>query len=324
MRKYLDPVYLAVTEEAWQSRVYYEIFESLNSVLKDIEEVERDTDNLYQLVRFKFSYELLAQIYNNNPFKNQPEVQEYYTKLFKDKIIPELFRRFEFCPNLCTPLTEDRYCCKFANELVPKDVLNEWNLLLEKCLFCEYNDLLCLVSPASSETVIVEPDDSLITQKMLVTNKVQQLFDITDFLPKNKSDESRQENRLKQAIMICYIQSVLEDGWSANLTPQDYEFNDFFWQTLERAKLSNENRSYQERFVRSMTQIVYDLDVDIRKHKYQGGKITIGSKKYTKYSADVFKMGQGSIDTRCSRIFYCKVEQKVHFYEFDPDRHAGE
>jgi len=64
--------------------------------------------------------------------------------------------------------------------------------------------------------------------------------------------------------------------------------------------------------------------IDIRKHKYQGDKITVGSKKYTKYSADVFKMGQGSIDKRCSRIFYCKVNQKLHFYEFEPDRHAGE
>ncbi|HAH56498.1 MAG TPA: hypothetical protein DCM02_14750 [Flavobacterium sp.] len=321
MRKYLDPVYLAVTEEAWQSRVYYEIFESLNSVLKHIEDIERDTDNLYKLVRFKFSYELLAQIYNNNPFKNQPEVQEHYTRFFKDKIIPELLRRFDFCPDLCTPLIEDSQCCKFSNNLLPKDVLNEWNLLLEQCFSCD-NDLLYLLSPASSKTVIVEPDNILITQKILVAKNVEQLFDVTDFLSKNIFDESHRENRIKQAILICYSQSVLQDGWSSNLTPQDYEFNDFFWQTLERAKLSKENSSYQERFVRSMTQIVYDLDIDIRKHKY--GKITIGSKKYTKYSADVFKMGQGSIDTRCSRIFYCKIEKKVHFYEFDPDYHAGE
>lgn len=324
MRKYLDPVYLAVSEEAWQSRRYFEIFQSLNLLLKDIEDVERDTDNLYQLVRFKFSEGLLAEIYNNNPFKNQPEVEEYYTKFFKDKIIPELFRRFDFCPGSCNPLTEDGLFCKFANELVSEDVINEWNLLLEKCFACNDTDLLYLVSPVASQTVMVEPGDIAIIEKIFVVKDAKQLFDVTDFLCQNIVDESHRENRIKQAIGICYSQSVLQDGWQSNLMPQDYEFNEKFWQTLEKAKLSNENRSYQERFIRSMTQIVYDLDIDIRKHKYQGDKITIGSRKYTKYSADVFKMGQSSIDKRCSRIFYCKVNQKLHLYEFEPDRHAGE
>jgi hypothetical protein len=324
MRKYLDPVYLAVSEEAWQSRRYFEIFQSLNSLLKNIEDIERDTDNLYQLVKFKFSEGLLAEIYHNNPFKNQPEVEEYYTRFFKDKIIPELFRRFDFCPGLCTPLTQDSSFGNFANELVPEDVLNEWNLLIEKCLFCNYTDLLYLVSPAVCQTIMVETDDISITEKILVTKDVKQLFDVTDFLSRIIVDESRRENRIKQAIEICYSQSVLQDGWSSNLTPQDYEFNENFWQTLVRGRLFSESRSYQERFVRSMTQVVYDLDIDIRKHKYQGEKINIGSKKYPKYSADVFKMGQSSIDKRCSRIFYCKVSQKVHFYEFEPDRHAGE
>lgn len=324
MRKYLDPVYLAVSEEAWQSRRYFEIFQSLNSLLREIEEIERDTDNLHQLVKFKFSQGLLAEIYQNNPFKNQPEVQEHYTKFFKDKIIPELGRRFEYCPGLCTPQSENSQFCKFTNELVPEDVLNEWNLLLEKCFFCNDPDLLCLVSPPASQTVMVEPDDISITEKMLVAKDVKQLFNVTDFLSQNIVDDSLRENRITQAIGICYSQSVLRDGWNSDLIPQDYEFNENFWQSLTRGKLLNETRSYQERFIRSMTQIVYDLDIDIRKHKYQGDKIAVGSTKYAKYSADVFKMGQSNIDKRCSRIFYCKVSKKVHFYEYDPDRHAGE
>jgi len=238
MRKYLDPVYLAVSEEAWQSRRYFEIFQSLNSLLTDIEDVERNTNNLYQLVKFKFSEGLFAEIYRNNPFKNQPEVQEHYTKFFKDKIIPELFRRFEFCPGLCTPQSENSQFCKFTNELVPEDVLNEWNLLLEKCFFCNDPDLLCLVSPAASQTVMVEPNDISITEKMLVAkDDVKQLFDVTDFLSQNIVDDSLRKNRITQAIGICYSQSVLRDGWNSDLIPQDYEFNENFWQSLTRGKL---------------------------------------------------------------------------------------
>jgi len=263
MRKYLDPVYLAVNEEAWQSRRYFEIFQSLNLLLKDIEDIERDTDNLYQLVKFKFSEGMLAEIYNNNPFKNQPEIEEHYTKIFKDKIIPELFRRFDLCPGSCLPFSGDGIFCKFANELVAEDVISEWNLLIEKCFACNDTDLLCLVSPAASQTVMVEPDDIAIIEKIFVAKDAKQLFDVTDLLCPNIVNDSLRQNRIKQAIGIYYSQSVLKDGWSSNLTAQDYEFNEKFWQTLERAKLSNENRSYQERFVRSMTQIVYDLDIAV-------------------------------------------------------------
>ncbi|NJK73403.1 MAG: hypothetical protein HC849_05390 [Oscillatoriales cyanobacterium RU_3_3] len=146
MRKYLDPVYLAVSEKAWQSRRYFEIFRSLNSLLTEIENIERDTDSLYHLIKFKFSEGLLAEIYNNNPFKNQPEVEEHYTRFFKDKIIPELFRRFEFCPGGCVALAENNPACKFANELLPEDVLNEWNLLLEKCLSCDGSPKVKLIN----------------------------------------------------------------------------------------------------------------------------------------------------------------------------------
>ena len=109
------------------------------------------------------------------------------------------------------------------------------------------------------------------------------------------------------------------------MQPQDYEFNDSFWQTIKRAKLIEENNVYKERFINSITQVVYNLDgLNIRPHVYKGEKISVNGQKHPKYSVDVFKMGQGTRDHRCSRIFYCKIENKIHFYEFDPDRHAGE
>ena len=112
MRKYLDPVYLAISEEAWNSRTYAEIFDSLNTLLTRIEKVEKSTGTLYQLVKFKLTEGLFSLIYSNNPFKNDPEIQEFYTKLFKDRILPELFRRTEWCPSLCTILEENSQNCR--------------------------------------------------------------------------------------------------------------------------------------------------------------------------------------------------------------------
>ena len=55
MKNYLDPVYLVVNEDTWKTRVYAEIFESLVEIIDDIEEVEKDSNSLYKLVKFKFS-----------------------------------------------------------------------------------------------------------------------------------------------------------------------------------------------------------------------------------------------------------------------------
>lgn len=324
MRKYLDPVFLAISEEAWNTRIYAEIFDSLNTLLDRIEKVEKSTGTLYQLVKFKLTEGLFSLVYSNNPFKNDPEIQEFYTKLFKDRILPEILRRAEWCPSLCTLLKENSQSCQFINSFVSEDVLTEWNLLIEQCLSCDAPELLCLVSPIDYATKISDNETSSINQKFLVINDVNMLFNVDDFVSAKMLNESNRENSLKQAIAIFYNQSVTQRGWNPNRHPQDYEFDDHFWQTIYRSDLLKEDREYRERFINSMTQIVYDLDVDIRKHDYQGEKITVDSKKYKKSSADVFKMGRGSDDKRCSRIFYCKIKDKIHFYEFDPDRHSGE
>jgi hypothetical protein len=325
MRKYLDPVYLALSEEAWNTRIYAEIFDSLNTLLTRIEEVEKSTGTLYQLVKFRLTEAFFALVYSNNPFKNEPEIQEFYTKLFKDKILPELLRRTEWCPSFCTLLMENTQGCQFTNSLVPEDVLTEWNTLIGQCLSCDAQELLCLMSPLSYPTEIITTETSSINNKLCVTNDVEMLFDLADFVSAKMLTDANREECLKHAITIFYHhQSVIQGGWTPNLNPQNYEFDEHFWQTIDRSDLLKEDREYRERFINSMTQIVYNLDLGIRKHDYQGEKITVDGKKYKKSSADVFQMGRGTKDRRCSRIFYCKIKDKIHFYEFEPDHHAGE
>lgn len=323
MRKYLDPVYLAVTEEAWRSRTYLEIFMSLNNLLDRIEEVEKNTDSLYQLVKFKASEGLFAEIYNNNPFKNEPKVGDFYAKLFNDKILHQLSRRFEYCPANCKLLTENIQNCSFSNSLVPEDVIFEWNYLMGQCLACDSKELLCLISPNSQPTQMVENGKDVTGDRFLLAHHPDSIFDVEYFLSKTILESSSlRESSLREAIAILYNKKTTIDEWEADIKPQKFLFDDAFWASVVKAKLFDEDREYKQRFINSLTQVVCDIDIDIRKHKY--GKISIDGKKYTKYSADVFKMGRGTLDNRCSRIFYCKVKQKIHFYEFDPDFHKGE
>lgn len=315
MRNYIDPVYLAITEEAWNARVYSEIFISLNAILDRIEDVEKSTNTLYQLVKFKMSEGLFGQIYSNNPFKNDPKIQAFYTRLFNEKILPDLvLRRAELCPGSCVLSHQEILSLNFKNHWVPEDVMTEWNNLFSHCLSCNSNDLdLCLLSPTLYQTV--ESESKLISKHLLITHDAVQLFKIPNFLSKHIISEAS----LRKAIEILYNQRIINDRWESARQAQVYVFDDCFWKTIEQEELVEKNDEYKERFVSSMAQIVYDLDIDIRKHKY--GKITIHGHKYTKYSADIFQMGRGTDDRRCSRLFYCKVKSVIHFYEYNPDFH---
>lgn len=326
MRKYIDPVYLVVNEQAWINRSYAEIFDSLNEILNRIEDVERETDTLNKIVKFKMSEELWSKIYSHNPCRNDPKISEFYVKLLQDKIFPNLFRRVDVCPNadLCNYIEARNQVWNFSNSLVPEDVLIDWSNLIGGCLSCSAQDSLCVISPVCHPTII-DDQSGLLLDRFRVTHEVDELFDIQDFLSASIFRDNYYAKAIKAAVQIHYHQKVICGLWRGGLQPQDYEFNDSFWQTIKRAKLIEKDRVYKERFINSITQVVYNLDMqNIRLHVYQGEKISVNDRKYPKHSVDVFQMGQGTRDNRCSRIFYCKIKNKIHFYEFNSDRHAGE
>ena len=151
-----------------------------------------------------------------------------------------------------------------------------------------------------------------------MTLNLFQLIEISSFISKSFINKPCcRDTRMKQAIQILYQQHILSDGWDMQRKPQKFVFEPFFWKTIEREQLVNENDEYKKRFITSLAQVVYDMDINIRKHKY--GKITNSGNKYSQYSADIFRKGHDS--KKCSRIFYCKVKSIIHFHEYNPDVH---
>lgn len=325
MRKYIDPIYLAIVPQEWQNRSYLEIFNSINVILTRIEDVERSIERSNQLVKFRNSEELFATVYSHNPFINDPKVEEFYSRLFQDRILPELSRRFEYCPSQCKPPEQNVAKFTVQNPWIPEGVLREWQHLLDLCLSCDPQEQLALIAPIAGYTRLLENESDITSDRLLVIHNADRLFDVADFLSTDiLASSSLRESSFRMAIEVYYNQQVLCGDWSAGRQPQDYVFNDLFWASIDRAQLAEEDRDYKQKFVSAMAQVVYDLDIDIRKHKYKGETILIQNKKYPKYSADVFKMGRGSSDRRCSRIFYSKAQDILHFCELDPDRHGGE
>jgi hypothetical protein len=162
MKNYLDLVYLVVNEDTWKTRVYLEIFASLKEILNYIEDVEKDANSLYKLVKFKFSYELFSKIYHYNPFKNEPLVETFYINLFND-VLSKLYRRIDWCPSNCE--IQDSVISAFlcTNSHVPDEVLCAWESLINQCLSCSQQDsLLRIISPLSYQTKITLVSEQLI------------------------------------------------------------------------------------------------------------------------------------------------------------------
>ena len=325
MRKYIDPIYLAIAPQEWQNRAYLEIFASINAILTRIEDVERSIERSNKLVKFRNSEELFALVYSHNPFINDPKVEEFYSRLFQERILPEISRRFEYCPSLCKPTEQNIASCTVENPWIPEGVLREWKQLLDLCLSCDYQEPLALIAPSDRHTRLFDNERDITQEYIDVIHHADRLFDVADFLSADiLASSSLREPSLRMAIEIYYNQQVLSGEWPAEAQPQARIFDDSFWASIDRSQLAQEDSSYKERFVSAMAQVVYDLNIDIRKHKYKGETIAIQNKNYPKYSADVFKMGRGSSDSRCSRIFYSKVKDTLHLCQFEPDRHGGE
>lgn len=317
MKIYLDPTYLAVNDTTWISRLYTHIFTCLNDNISYIEEVERKSDTLYKLIRFKFSEALLSEIYNHNPFKNDPTVEKFYLNVFS-KVLSDLSRRFDWCPNNCEVSNNIALVFSCESGYIPEKVVLEFAKLINQCASCNYQDSFAFLSPINYETQIQISTDSLSNFQILQTTSVYQLFEVSTFL----DNDIISENSIRIAIDICYRQSVSAGRMASEQHPQEYIFDNNFLRTLETTKLTQEDNNYKRKFIDSLTQIIYANDIDIRLHKY--GKILINKKKYDKYSADVFQMGRGTNDRRCSRVFFCKINNQICLYEYDPDFHAGE
>lgn len=317
MKNYLDPAYLVVNDATWVSRIYTYIFTSLNNDISYIEEVERKSGTLYKIIRFKFSEALLSEVYNHNPFKNEPTVEKFYLNVFS-KVLSDLSRRFDWCPTNCEVCNNIALIFSCESDYIPEKVALECAKLMSQCASCNYKDSFAFLSPINYETKIKINTDSVNNFEILTTTSVYQLFEVSTFLDKDIISE----NSIKIAIDICYHQSVITGRMASDLHPQEFIFDNKFLRTLETTKLTIEDNDYKQKFIDSLTQIIYANDIDIRLHKY--GKIIINKKKYDKYSADVFQMGRGTNDRRCSRIFFCKINNQICLYEYDPDFHAGE
>jgi hypothetical protein len=94
-----------------------------------------------------------------------------------------------------------------------------------------------------------------------------------------------------------------------------------FLPSITRADFGADERIYHSRVVYSLLQILSGRNCTINEHSMNPEKIWFDKKWHGKWNSYVFRNGPSDIDSRCSRIYYAKVDGGVLLYEYNGDAH---
>ena len=322
MRYYLDPVFLSIEDEAWHEHKYEEIFLSLKGYLDRFDEIEEKQNKRFKLFKFRFNYNQYSEMFQCNPFRNSPEIYSGYAGIFQREILPNFMnRRAIFCPDddeqcACERLIDPDEVPDVENSLVPDSSMESWNDLLLECALCGRTDEKHLFTLENSSSL--KENNEYFSKILKTVDDFNRYIVLSDLFP--DLSHSDRETQLRSAVEICYDQKKAHQSWK-DRNCQEYVLTSQFWRSIETGKVEEESEEFKARFIDSMTQVIYDRDDNIRIHDYKKNMmITAGNKKFKRWSADVYKMGESG-DKRCSRIFYYKEKGTVYFHEYNPDVH---
>lgn len=323
MRYYLDPVFLSIKDDAWQEHKYEEIFLSLKGYLDRFDEIEEKQNKRFKLFKFHFSYSQYSQLFQCNPFVNSPEIYSGFAGIFQREILPNFMsRRAIFCP-----ADDDKQCSLeresdpdeipvVENPLVPEASLETWNELLLECALCGRTDDRHFFT--LKETGSLAENRSYFAEVMESVDDFDRHFELSRLFPDPEGMD--RDVQLRSAVEVCYVQKTANRFWEERKN-QDFIFTEQFWHSVKAGKVAEESDEFKSRFIDSLTQVIYDRDDNIRVHDYKKNmQISDGTRRFKRWSADVFKMGEGS-NKKCSRIFYYKEKGAVYFHEYNPDVH---
>jgi len=325
MRFYLDPVFLSVKDDAWEDYKYAEIFSSFKKFLDKFNEMESGLYAKYNLFKIRINEELLSSIYQFNPFRDVPKIFSDYPRRFKNEILPELYNRIILCP------LEDEECKKqrtipmdippeISNDLIPDEAIESFGKLLILCANCGNISPRVIFTPGKFCTI--DKHDGFFDEIIFNENEMEKLIDFEAIFPDMSSPY--REEILEASIKVCYRKKIIERIWEERKR-KNFTFSDPFWRSLERNNIERETGRFKERFIDCLTQVIYNRDDNVRIHNHgRNNQIVIRRRRYTRWSADIYKMGEGMQDNRCSRIFYYKKGNSTVFHEYDPDFHRGE
>lgn len=318
MRAYLDPKSYIYTEEEWDNFSFAGKLDELLSALDRMTELEKRWGSLWSLFKFRVDEGHLAEVYESVPFLEGADCGAYYKQQFRRAILPDLLRRFEYCPRSCEGLRDDPLQLPApAND--NDDVAARFIRSLEVCAICSDTRGTCIFRTAAAYSTV--PGSSFFQVELLLGDSDPlRCLTAADLLP--LEGKPGDDDKLKLALTVELSKLAAQDPAWQNLAVGDLSVAEEFWASLRHADFRGADAQYKERIVYTILQLVTGRDVTANEHAMNGQVVHVAGVNQQKWNAYVFQMGASDQDRRCSRIYYTKSGAGIRLYEYEGNAHA--
>jgi hypothetical protein len=322
LHKYLDPHLVMYSRAQWEDTSEFARIVSLNRLMVQIDNYETEMGGPRFFFKFQTSSDLLGKVWEYQPFRNEPNTRSFYRKMFTLRIWPALVRRFVECPAAeCEDSGEE------SGTPEPTDIGDEldgiFQELLQVCASCNQRNRVLFYHKGRSSVRNPSPffERAIdIDVKEDETIGLHAAVSCLEIWPEINETFSRQR-RLMAALRCLKHELAERDAeWDRQELGKSI-ITQNFWNTLRRADLGNNIDRYRRRILECLLQIITGRDVDIEEHDMAPQVIEWNSTPHSKWNAYVFKMGIGTGDRRCSRIYYSKITGGILLNEYCEDAH---
>jgi hypothetical protein len=316
LRYFLDPALFCYDIPEWEDRK----FDRLERLLAFLVQVEM-TEETFRARdwKFRFSDDLMSDIFEVNPFRNEPDVSEHWKNVFSNQILPSLSRRVIYCPS-------DDSCSENGSHTTPPEVGGlpnhiggHWKALLELCGCCGHTgDKVYIHYPPARSVRDAGP---FFDEEIDLDKDIKGQFPVETYFPQDVAGPGRLKH-WRLALKYFRRRMLLEDKtWAAYRWRSSFVLTDDFFESLRRARFFDEAPVYFDRLLRVMNEIICGRSIIAHIHDMSPQTFSFGHESHTKMNAYVFQMGPDANDRRCSRIYFCIRRGGPWFMEYDADAH---
>lgn len=318
MRNYINPSVYAYTDSEWREFEFVDRMLGLVEFLDRCLDVEKPHDKQYDLIRFRASDDLLAEIHLMNPFITDGAAAPHYQQQYRSAILPGLMRRLRYCPDDgCQGYAINSRAGVVVEFPPPTRLSNTFIAECALCSICAHPDPTCLITHEDADAF--QSQGSFFDHVVDVSTEALGLIDPLGAFPW-QADEN-EEALFGLAIRANYERLKIIDPTWAQQAPLNVVIAPSFWRTLRSSNFGDLELHYKRRIIYSLTQILYARSIDINDHRMGGQVVSYENSNLRKWNAYVFQMGAGPQDRRCSRIYYAKRQGVIILSEYEPDAH---
>lgn len=311
MSIFLDPNIYCYSIDEWQQGSALDRMHHLTTFLESLI-IEEDRLEAKNQVELWISDILMSATYEMNPNINTPP-NGFYFRQYVSKLLPTLLRRKI---TLEAPAVG---ACRVS------ECLNIHDCVIEEALIFALDEIS--TEDATKITYIFDSSRVSLTlgggifSAEFEINEVtgRRFLDECDLFP--LSSKACPDTAIVAAAEVLKDKLLTDDAtWSEHSVSKAI-LHENFLPSIARADFGNEERIYQRRIVYSLLQILAARNLTINEHSMNPEKIWFDRKWHGKWNAYVFRSGPSDIDSRCSRIYYAKIDGGVLLYEYNGDAH---